>query len=349
VSEARELVIVGAGPAGLATAIAAAQAGLDYVVVEKGSLVDSIYHFPRQMVFFTTAELLEIGGLPFVTPYEKPTRAEALRYYRRVADTYGLRIAFDEKVLSLAREGKRFALRTERAGAPPRTRSAGAVVLATGYYDHPNLLGVPGEERPHVAHYYDDPHPCYRKHVVVVGAKNSAAIAALELYRAGAASVTLVHRGHEISPSVKYWIRPDIENRIKEGSVTALFRTCVREITETHVRVEGPGGARELPADQVFLLTGYTPDVDMMRRAGVRVDPVTLKPEHDPASFETNVPGLFLAGALVSGKDTGKVFIENGRFHGEAIVNAIVRAGQAGGPVSPRSGPAGPRGGRPRR
>jgi thioredoxin reductase (NADPH) len=181
---------------------------------------------------------------------------------------------------------------------------------------------------PHVAHYYDDPHPFYRKRVVVVGAKNSAAIAALELYRAGAASVTLVHRGHEISPSVKYWIRPDIENRIKEGSVQALFATCVREITPTHVRVEGPGGGAELPADQVFLLTGYTPDVDLMRRAGVRVDPVTLKPEHDPQTFETNVRGLYLAGALVSGRDTGKVFIENGRFHGEAIVNAIVRGGR---------------------
>jgi thioredoxin reductase (NADPH) len=344
VTRALDLVIVGAGPAGLATAIAAAQAGLDYEVVEKGSLVNSIYHFPRQMVFFTTAELLEIGGLPFVTPYEKPTRAEALRYYRRVADTYGLRITFDEEVLAVEREGERFRLRTRRAEGE-RAWPAARVVLATGYYDHPNRLGVPGEDLPHVAHYYDDPHPFYRKHVVVVGAKNSAAIAALELYRAGAASVTLVHRGHEISPSVKYWIRPDVENRIKEGSVQALFRTCVRAITATHVRVEGPDGARELGAEQVFLLTGYTPDVGLMGAAGVHVEPGTLKPEHDPRSFETNVPGLYLAGALVSGKDTGKVFIENGRFHGEAIVNAIVR----GGDVSPRSGPGEPPGSPPGR
>jgi len=324
VSEERDLLIVGAGPAGLATAIAAAQAGLGYELLEKGALVNSIFHFPRQMVFFTTAELLEIGGLPFVTPYEKPTRVEALRYYRRVADTYHLRLTFDEEVLALEPGPGGFRVRTRTTAGEARAWRAGHVVLATGYYDHPNRLGVPGEDLPHVAHYYDDPHPFWRKHVVVVGAKNSAAIAALELYRAGAASVTLVHRGSGISPSVKYWIKPDIENRIKEGSVAARFDTCVRTITATHVGVEGPGGRLELPADQVFLLTGYTPDVDLMRRAGVRVDPDTLKPEHDPQTFETNVRGLYLAGALVSGKDTGKVFIENGRFHGEAIVNAIV-------------------------
>ena len=323
-SERRDLLIVGAGPAGLATAIAASQAGLAYDVLEKGALVNSIFHFPRQMVFFTTAELLEIGGLPFVTPYEKPTRVEALRYYRRVADTYALAVTFDEKVLSIEAGEAGFAVHAQPGGGAARTWQTRRVVLATGYYDHPNLLGIPGEDLPHVAHYYDDPHPFYRKHVVVVGAKNSAAIAALELYRAGAASVTLVHRGQGISPSVKYWIRPDIENRIAEGSVKGLFGTCVREIGPTHVQVEAPGGRRDLPADQVFLLTGYTPDVDLMRRAGVRVDPQTLKPEHDPRSFQTNVPGLFLAGALVSGRDTGKVFIENGRFHGEAIVNAIV-------------------------
>jgi thioredoxin reductase (NADPH) len=328
VNTPRDLLIVGAGPAGLATAIAAGQAGLAYDLLEKGALVNSIFHFPRQMVFFTTAELLEIGGLPFVTPYEKPTRVEALRYYRRVADTYALRVTFDEQVLSIEAAGAGFAVHAHSGGGAPRTWPARHVVLATGYYDHPNLLGIPGEDLPHVAHYYDDPHPFYRKHVVVVGAKNSAAIAALELYRAGAASVTLVHRGQGISPSVKYWIRPDIENRIAEGSVRALFGTCVREIAPAHVQVEGPEGRRDLPADQVFLLTGYTPDVDLMRRAGVRVDPQTLKPEHDPRSFETNVPGLFLAGALVSGRDTGKVFIENGRFHGEAIVNAIVNGGR---------------------
>ena len=278
------------------------------------------------MVFFTTAELLEIGGLPFVTPYEKPMRAEALRYYRRVSDTYALRVAFDETVLAIERGAERFTVRTRRADGKERAWPAGRVVLATGYYDHPNLLGVPGEDLPHVSHYYDDPHPFYRKRVVVVGAKNSAAIAALELYRAGAASVTLVHRGHEISPSVKYWIRPDIENRIREGSVQALFRTCVRAITaDARARGRARGHARParrpgVPADGLH--PGRRADAPGGRPRG----PSTLKPVHDPQTFETNVPGLFLAGALVSGKDTGKVFIENGRFHGEAIVGAIVRA-----------------------
>jgi thioredoxin reductase (NADPH) len=232
-------------------------------------------------------------------------------------------VAFDEKVLGIEPAAGRFRVRTARAEGP-REWDAARVVLATGYYDHPNFLGIPGEDLPHVAHYYDDPHPFYRKHVVVVGAKNSAAIAALELYRAGAASVTLVHRGSAISTSVKYWIKPDIENRIKEGSVRARFGTCVRAITPTHVRVDGPDGVQDLPAEQVFLLTGYHPDVELMRGAGVRVDPATLKPDHDPQTFETNVRGLFLAGALVSGRDTNKVFIENGRFHGEAIVKTIV-------------------------
>jgi thioredoxin reductase (NADPH) len=322
-ADARELLIVGGGPAGLATAIAAVQAELDYEVVEKGALVNSIYRFPRQMVFFTTSDLLEIGGLPFVTPYEKPTRVEGLRYYRRVADTYGLRVSLGEEVLALRRaRGGGFRVET-RNGEGPRTRRARSVVLATGYYDHPNVLGIPGEDQAHVTHYYDDPHPFYRKHVVVVGGKNSAAIAALELYRGGAASVTLVHRRARLSDSIKYWIRPDLENRIKEGAVRALFGVCLREIRASSVIVEGPRGAQELPADHVFLLTGYRPDVALLQGAGVRVDEATLRPEHDPETLETNVPGLFVAGALVSGKETGRVFIENGRFHGEAIVAAL--------------------------
>jgi len=321
----RDLLIVGAGPAGLATAIAAVQAELDYEIVEKGALVNSIFHFPRQMVFFTTAELLEIGGLPFVTPYEKPTQAEALRYYRRVADTFQLRVAFDEEVLAIRRHGPQdapFALQTRTVDGNLHERRSRSVVLATGYYDHPNDMGVPGEDLPHVSHYYGEAHPCYRKRVVVVGGKNSAAIAALELYRAGAA-VTLVHRRAGLSDSVKYWIKPDIENRIKEGSVAARFETCVRAITPTHVVVEGPAGPAELPADRVFLLTGYHPEVGLLRGAGVRVDEASLRPEHDPQTLETGVPGFYVAGAIVSGKETGRVFIENGRFHGDAIVRSI--------------------------
>jgi len=299
--------------------------------------VNSIAHFPTHMTFFTTPELLEIGGLPFVTPYEKPTRGEALRYYRRVADTYRLEIAFDERVETITPGGDAFVVRSRcltaaHAGAEV-VRRAGNVVLASGYYDQANRLGVPGEDLPHVSHYYDDPHPYYRKTVVVVGGKNSAAIAALELYRAGAASVTLVHRGPAISSSVKYWIKPDIENRIKEGSVRAFFETRVCEIRPDRVVVVGAGQkvGTELAADAVFLLTGYRPDTRLLRDAGVRVEPESLRPEHDPGTFETNVRGLFVAGSIVSGRDTNRTFIENGRFHGDAIVAAL-RARSASGP-----------------
>jgi thioredoxin reductase (NADPH) len=321
-----DLLVVGAGPSGLATAIAAHQAGLLYEVVEKGALVNSIFHFPRHMTFFTTADLLEIGGLPFVTPYEKPTQVEGLKYYRRVTDAYGLNVVLGQEVVGLRRAEAsahpvRFVVETRGADGVT-SRRARNVAFATGYYDHPNLLGIPGEERPHVSHYYTEPHGYYRRPVVVVGGKNSAAIAALELYRAGA-EVTLVHRRSQLSDSIKYWIRPDIENRIKEGAIPALFETCVAEVRERTALLSSPRGIEEIPAEQVFLLTGYHPDTTLLRQAGVRIDEKTLVPEHDAATLETNVPGLFLAGALVSGKQTSRIFIENGRFHGETIVGAI--------------------------
>lgn len=318
---ARDLLIVGAGPSGLATAIAAQHAALDYEVVEKGVLVNSIFHFPRSMVFFTTPELLEIGGLPFVTPYEKPTQWEALRYYRRVTDVYALNIALGEDVLRIAPLDGAFAV-TSRGASGERVRRARNVVVATGYYDHPNRLGVPGEDHPHVHHYYDEPHPYYRRRVVVVGGKNSAAIAALELHRAGA-QVTLVHRRERLSDSIKYWIKPDIDNRIKEGAIAARFEAHVQEIGRDSVRIEHGGSSETLPADAVFLMTGYHPDAELLRSAGVRVDEATLRPDHDPQTLQTNVPGLFVAGALASGRETSRIFIENGRFHGEAIVAAV--------------------------
>jgi thioredoxin reductase (NADPH) len=322
--ELLDLVIVGAGPSGLAVAIAAHQAGMAYEVLEKGVLVNSIYHFPAQMTFFTTPELLEIGGLPFVTPFDKPTRAEGLKYYRRVAETYALRIRLGEHVESLGPSPGGFVVRT-RAGGATRQWAARNVVLATGYYDNPNRLGVPGEDLPHVSHYYDDAHPFWGKRVVVVGGKNSAAIAALELYRARA-EVTLVHRGAGLSDSIKYWIGPDIENRLKEGSIKGRFGTCVKAIRSDSVVLATPGGSEEVPAAQVFLLTGYQPDTRLLAEAGARLDPETLVPAHDPQTLETNVPGLYVAGALVSGKQTSRIFIENGRFHGETIVRAILRA-----------------------
>ena len=318
----RDLIIVGAGPSGLSAAIAAKRRDLDYLVIEQGVLVNSIYRFPPQMVFFTTPELLEIGGLPFVSPYEKPTRAEALRYYRKVTDTYDLRIAFEETVTSIEPEnGDVFAVVTTSSRGVRRARHAKHVVLAIGYFDHPVMLGIPGEDLPQVHHYYSEPHVYYRQRVVVVGGANSAAEASLEMYRAGA-HVTLVHRGAELKSTIKYWVRPDIENRIKDGSIAARYGTRVCEIRPTSMVVTGPAGVEEIPADAVLLLTGYRADQDLMARAGVTFGPRNA-PACDPATFETNVPGLFVAGGAMAGEDTGTVFIENGRFHGEKIVEVI--------------------------
>src|SRR5215203_2154854 len=255
----RDLIIVGAGPSGLATAIAAKRQGLDYLIVEKGVLVNSIFNFPMHMVFFTTPELLEIGGLPLITPYDKPTRLEALRYYRRVVDTYDIQVCYQEAVTAIERDdGGVFAVTTTRRGVT-RERQARAVVLAIGYYDLPNYLGVPGEDLPHVSHYFTDPHPYYRQRVVVVGGKNSAAEAALELFRAGV-EVTLVHRHATLGDSIKYWVRPDIENRLKEGSIHGRFESTVCEIRPTSVVVlknpspgSGDVGREEIPAAGVFL------------------------------------------------------------------------------------------------
>ena len=318
----RDVLIVGAGPSGLATAIAAKQSGLDYVVVEKGVLVNSIFNFPVHMVFFTTPELLEIGGLPLVTPYEKPTRLEALKYYRRVVGTYGIQVSFRETVLAIERQPAGvFAVSTTHRGVT-RERQARAVVLAIGYYDLPNYLGIPGEDLPHVSHYYTDAHPYYRQRVVVVGGKNSAAEAALEMFRAGA-HVTLVHRHAALGDSIKYWVRPDIENRIKEGSIAARFEARVVAITQTAVVIEHQGNREELPAEGVFLLTGYHPDVDLMTRAGIECHPDTLAPTLSQDTFETNVANLFIAGGAVAGRNTGNIFIENGRFHGERIIKVL--------------------------
>jgi bacillithiol disulfide reductase len=273
-------------------------------------------------VFFTTPELLEIGGLPLTTPYDKPTRLEALRYYRRVVDSYELAISFHEEVLSIEGEDDVFVVTTRDQRGTTRARKARAVVLAIGYYDLPNFIRVPGEDLPHVSHYYTDAHPYYRRRVVVVGGKNSAAEASLELFRAGA-HVTLVHRRATLGDSIKYWVRPDIDNRIKEGSIAARFNACVTEITPTSLVIDQEGTREEIPAEGVFLLTGYHPDADLMRKAGIRVDDETLAPDLNMETFETNVPNLFIAGGAIAGKKTGNIFIENGRFHGNKIIEVL--------------------------
>ncbi len=324
----RDVTIVGAGPAGLAAGIAARRFGLDYAIIEKGVLVNSIYRFPVNMVFFTTPELLEIGGLPLVSPFDKPTRLEALRYYRRVVDTYDLQIDFGEQVVSAERDAAGiFAVETRTDAGVRRIRQSRNVIFAIGYFDHPNYIGVPGENLPHVAHYYTESHGFYRQNVVIVGGGNSAAETALELFRSGA-HVTLVHRHAELKSTIKYWVRPDIENRIKEGSVKGVFAARVVAISATHVTIEREGKTEEIPADAVFLLTGYHPDCDLYRRAGIRLHRDTTTPEFNADTFETNVPGLFLAGGAICGRDTSNIFIENGRFHGETIVGVI--AGRVG-------------------
>lgn len=317
-----DLLIVGGGPTGLACAVEASRAGLRYLVVEKGCLANSLYHYPTQMTFFTTPELLEIGDLPFVCEREKPNRIEALKYYRRVAETYKLRINQEERVLGLEGADGAFMVRTKQGqtGAERVYRSR-KVILAMGYYDLPNLTGIPGEDLPKVAHYYRDAHPFYQREVAIIGGGNSAALAALDLWRHGA-KVTLIHRGTELRRTIKYWILPDIENRILNGEVQGLFRhEVVRiEAASLTVRQLETGVERTLPNDFVFALTGYHADHDFMAAAGIRIDPETMKPTIDPQTYETNVPGIYLAGVVMAGRDTGKIFIENGRFHGRQII-----------------------------
>ena len=328
-----DLVIVGAGPAGLAASIAAQGHKLRHVVLEKGVVVNTIMHFPLQMVFFTTPELLEIGNLPFVTPYEKPTRAEALRYYRKVVDTFQLQVSLFEKVVAIhppaavrspASGGREneiapFVVESHTSRGVTRTREARNVVLAMGYYELPNMLKIPGEDLPHVSHFYKEAHHYWRQRVVIVGGKNSAVEAALEIHRAGG-HVTMVHRGAGFGESVKYWVKPDIENRVKEGSIAAHFNASIVEIRPSEVVLDT---GVTLPAEGVLLLTGYRADPEFMTRIGVEINPETLSPRYNIDTYETNVPGLFVAGGQLAGKRTGTVFIENGRFHGEVIAKTL--------------------------
>ena len=300
----------------------AKRAGMRALVIDKGCLCNSIYNYPVNMVFFTTPELLEIGGLPMVTGGDKPTRIEALKYYRKGAEHYGLELRLFEKVLRVDGQDGAFTVVTETESGREERYCGKKIVVATGYYDLPNEMGVPGEHLPHVNHYYTEPHPFWNQDVVVIGGKNSAVESALDLYRNGA-RVTLLVRSKDLGTSLKYWVRPDIENRIKAGQIQALFSTRVKEIVREGIVVENDAGVQELAAKQVFALTGYHPDYDFIQALGVRLDPESKRPSLDPKTLESNVAGIYLAGVVVAGRHTGEIFIENGRFHGKQIVEGL--------------------------
>jgi len=317
-----DVLVIGAGPTGLACAIEAQKIGLKVIVVDKGCLVNSLFHYPAGMIFFTTPELLEIGDIPFTTAQQKPTREEALEYYRKVTEHYHLDIRQYEWVKTVMGEDGNFSITaTDRAGRPHdyRTRK---VIVSTGYYDLANQLCLPGEDLPKVSHYYAEAHPYYDTDVLVIGGKNSAAIAALDLWRHGA-RVTLVYRGSQLHRHVKYWILPDINNRIKNGEVAAYFSSSVVSIAEDSAELLTPKGTVTLKNDYVFALTGYHPDFEFLAALGVRMSGQDRCPECDPQSLESNVPGLYLAGVIVAGNRTNEIFIENGRFHGRQIAQDI--------------------------
>ena len=321
-SESFDAVVIGAGPTGLACGIELQRRGVKTVLIEKGCVVNSLYHYPTHMTFFTTPELLEIGDIPMTSLNEKPNRTEALKYYRRVADHYHLDVRQYERVDRIAGEDGAFQIfSTDRLGCPQVYQSR-KIVLATGYYDVPNMLGVPGEDLPKVMHYYKEPHPYYNHDVIVVGAKNSAAIAALELWWTGA-RVTLIHRGTRISDSVKYWIKPNIENRIKNGEIPAYFHSRVLEIQPDHVRVATPQGEISLRNDFVFALIGYQPDLPFLNSTGIALEADTLRPRTNAETLESERQGIYLAGVIVAGMHTNEIFIENGRFHGKLIAQSI--------------------------
>lgn len=318
-----ELIIIGGGPIGIACGLEAQKAGIPYLILEKGPIVNSLYNYPANMQFFSSSERLEIDGIPFISKEAKPKRDEALEYYRRIVTSNRLNIHLFEKVLSVRHEAGGFVVETDRARYRPRY-----VVIATGFYDLPNRLGVPGENLPKVSHYYKDPHYYACRKVAVVGASNSAVDAALECWRKGA-EVTMVVRGPEIGQRVKYWVRPDILNRIGEGSIRAFFNSTVTEILEGEIRLQTPEGPTVLPNDFVLALTGYRPDFDFLEAAGISLSKDEKRlPEYHPETMETNVRGLYLAGVICGGMETHKWFIENSREHARQIIADLLRRQQ---------------------
>ena len=320
--EVNDLVIIGAGPSGLSCAIAAHQKGLKYVLIDKGCLVNSIYNFPPNLIFFSTADLLEVGNVPLIISDEKPTRTDLLKYYRLVTEHYGLNLRLFQKVQAIEGEYPCFHLKIEN----DIDLVCRNVVVATGQYDNPIFLGVPGEDLDKVSHYYTEPHPFYKKKVVIVGGKNSAVEFALDLYR-NQAEVTIIHRGEGFGKSVKYWILPDIQNRVKEGKIRTLFKTEVTEIRSESIVVKNGAGEQVLANDFVFAMTGYHPDTNFLTKIGVTLGPKDT-PVHDPKTLETNVRGVYIAGVITVGSEGSKVFIENSRAHGNQIIGHISNGSQ---------------------
>ena len=313
-----DILIIGGGPIGIACGLAAQKAGLSFVTVEKGCLVNSLYNYPSTMTFFSTSEKLEIGGIPFVTINIKPNRAEALEYYRRVATSNHLPVNLFEEVTGVKKNGGIFTITTSKA-----TYQAKNVILSTGFYDIAVKLDIPGEDLPKVQHYYKDPHYYAMQKVVVVGSSNSAIDVALETYRKGA-EVTLVIRGDEVSHRVKYWVRPDILNRIKEGSIKAHFNSNLKAVRECEVDIETPEGTITIPNDFVMAMTGYRPNFDFLKKMGIVLSDDKFIPQYNPETMETNLPGLYLAGVVCGGLDTHLWFIENSRIHADMIVGNIL-------------------------
>ncbi len=318
-----DVLIIGAGPTGLACGIDARNAGLKYLLVEKGCLVNSLYHYPPNMGFFTSRNLLEIGGIPFSSVNVKPTREEALEYYNSVAKFFQLEFSFNERVIGVEGSNNKFLITTEKEGTSRHTYHSRKLIIATGYYDLPNLMNIPGENLGKVFHYYMGPYEFFQQSVTVIGGANSAAETALDLYRHGA-DVTLIHRGKRLSDTIKYWVKPDIENRIKEGSIQAFFEANVVKITKNKIYFQNArNGNQFIKNNFVFALTGYHPDAALLRRFGVEVDPNTLRPNCDTETLESNVTGIYLAGVIIAGAKTNEIFIENGRFHGKQIIADI--------------------------
>jgi thioredoxin reductase (NADPH) len=341
--EQTELLVVGAGPCGLAVGVAAKQAGVPCVLLDRRTIVSTIERYPLSMTFFSTPERIEIGGVPFISSHEKPNRRDGLIYYRRVAEHYGLDIRPGEDVVDADRiagepMAGRFRVEVQRRH-DRKSYLAQSIVFATGYYDNPNFLGIPGEHLPHVAHYFVEGHPYWHQQVIVIGAGNSSVDAALECWRAGA-TVTLVHFGEVFDRTVKAWVLPDILNRVKEGSIGVRWRSRLRRITPTHVEVASDlgGGSELLPADAVLAMTGYHADTSLLHQLGVPVDPVTGVPAHDESTMATPVAGCYLAGVIASGNDANRLFIENARGHGEMIVRHLLQSGAALRPAPAQSG-----------